>query len=659
MTNPIFTKCIKCLTAVEEGTMNVIFGIWRPQGFPIAREDLEAMAVHTHGFASDAQWFRIASDIGFGVQSQFTHERSRLGVQPASDAAGNLLVYDGRLDNYRELLRSLDLEGEDTPDSEIVLCAYRKWGDDCFFHFIGDWALALWNSQTCTLYLARDHAGTRTLHYLCDSSGTVLWSTYLDSLQQTSLLEAPDEVYVASYIAMLPSYGRSPYRNVRCVLPGHVLRITRNSASVKQFWTPMVNEQLSYRVPEDYDSHFLELFQRAVARRTPTSDSILAELSGGMDSTSIVCVSDKLRNTEDSESGLVDTISYFDDTDPSWNERPYVTVVEQRRGKPGFHMDSSRYRRTYDTPPHRDTAYLYPGTDRNSEQWSRDLLKGTSSKQYRVIVSGIGGDELTGGVPDLIPQLADYLVEGHLIRGTALAISMCLAQREALTAVMPRAARYISGLRQSASILRDGAAAPWFTAKTCQLCDLALAELPTPKYQPFSTLPSAIGSCRSWWYMLRTQPHLRPSGVYRYEYRYPYLDRDLVEFLLRVPLIHLATPGRRRAMMRRALRGIVPEEIIERRRKAFLLQSPLSDVARLASHFEELSEDALLCDLGFINRERFRGAIQAIATGADVRWWPLILRTVGMEIWLRSRFTKHRSVTHGRNLTNDEKIVCS
>ena len=88
--------------------------------------------------------------------------------------------------------------------------------------------------------------------------------------------------------------------------------------------------------------------------------------------------------------------------------------------------------------------------------------------------------------------------------------------------------------------------------------------------------------------MLGTMPHLRPSHMVRYEFRYPYLDRDLVDFLLRVPRERLLRPGRRRALMRSALRLMVPTEVLERRRKGARNRSLLLALK---------SQEQELCDL--------------------------------------------------------------
>jgi asparagine synthase (glutamine-hydrolysing) len=627
--------------------MNTIFGIWRPGGC-VSEADLRGLAAHTAHFAFDGERLHAGSELGMGMQACHTHIRSRLEKQPGLGQTGNLIVYDGRLDNYHELLEMLDADDSDIADPDIILLAYQRLGSDCFAHLIGDWALALWDSKEQALYLARDHAGTRTLHYARNASGTVTWSTYLDSFLDTRLLDAPDETYVAGYLAMLPNYGRTPYRDVRAVLPGHFLRITPNGLTAKQFWSPMVYERLSYGSEGDYDACFLQLLEQAVARRTGPGYPMVAQMSGGMDSTAIVCVSDKLRRSEGPNPELIDTLSFFNESDSNWNERPYFTLVEKHRGKAGIHMDSSRYGSTLDKPHGDGANYLYPGTNASSIQWDRDLCELTKSHGYRIIISGIGGDELTGGVPDVRPEVADHIVAGRAIAASHLAVAWCLSARISLTAAAWGTVRFFAD--HCSSIPRDPGlhSTPWFTDKTLQLCDHAGSELPLVAFQPFNMYPSAVANCRSWWFTLRTQPHLRPSEVYRFEYRYPYFDRDLVDFFLRVPPGELVKPGRRRALMRRALIGIVPHDILERRRKAFLLKTQLGQITLLAPRFEKLINNSVLQELGFIKGGPLKKALDDTVHGMDLRWWPLILRAITVETWLRRHFQRSTAATAQR-----------
>lgn len=492
-----------------------------------------------------------------GTQAHYTHIRSHLESQPHSDRSGNLLVFDGRLDNYKDIQNELQSAEAHAADGEIILQAYQRWGQDCFKRLIGDWALALWDAGLRTLYLARDHAGTRTLYYSKDSSGALSWSTYLDSLLSTDLLGAHDSIYMASYLAMLPCHKRSPYRDVHPIPPGHVLRATARDLKITQVWSPFVREELHYRSDRDYELQFLALFSQSVARRTEPGNPVIAQLSGGMDSTSIVCMSDHLRTLKSPSDELLDTVSYYDNSEPAWNEMPYFTIVEKNRGKRGIHIDSGVYRDSLEKPPDLGASYLFPGINSTTIMRDKDFDLLTGGDKYRAILSGIGGDEMTGGTPNSCVALADYVSQGNVFAATRHAIAWCLADRLCLIDACTKSFSLIRSLGAEAAI-KTWRNIPWLTQKTRNLCQEAVHELPLVGYRPFVSRPSAVDACNSWWFMLRTQPHLKPSEVHRYEYLYPYLDRDLVEFLLSLPQEQLSRPGRRRALMRRTLVDIVP-----------------------------------------------------------------------------------------------------
>jgi asparagine synthase (glutamine-hydrolysing) len=617
--------------------MNIIFGIWRPKGATVEKAELNALAGPTERFAADGLSTRIAVNIGMGSQAHYTDDRSRLDVLPAFDVNGRLLVFDGRLDNYTDLQRELHCDAEILADSDIVLRAYQRWGCECFARFIGDWSLCLWDAVGRTLYLARDHAGSRTLYYSRDAVGTVIWATYLDSFLVTEHLQEPDSHYMASYLAMLPVYRRSPYRDIQSIVPGHFLAIREERIEDTQFWTPIVNDQIVYKSDGEYQSHFLHLLEQSVARRDGRGAPRLAQLSGGMDSTSIVCLSDKWRKAQQPTCDLIDTVSYFDDSEPSWNERPYFTLVEARRGKTGIHLDAARNRSKFEKPPGAGALYLYPGIDQSNLQHDVYLRTFTKSPGFRSVLSGIGGDELTGGIPNPTSELVDHLVAGRLATATHRAIAWSLANRTCLVDCLAQSVRFFADHLSLSYLDESWSSIPWLTTKSREICHASVRELPIVAYRPFSTRPGAIDSCQTWWYTLRTQPHLKPSEIYRYEFRYPYLDRDLVDYLLRVPQEQLSRPGRRRAMMRSALVDIVPNEILERSRKAFLLKTPLAQISALAPRFQQLLDTSVLVDGEFIDRNAFRQALDNTITGRDLRWWGLIRRTIGLETWLAAR----------------------
>src|SRR5258708_5673779 len=277
-----------------------------------------------------------------GFQPLYTHERSKLERHPAIAARGDILSFDGRLDNHEELRKVLELPSEVTPDSEIVLAAFERWGEDCFSRFVGDWALALWPDAGRFLYLARDHAGARTLYYEI-TQGRARWSTHLETFIVDSRGRGIDEAYAASYLSSLSTDELTPYVGVRAVPPAQYIRIDAQTVSHRQHWTCWrARDEIRYRSDDDYADHFLSLFKEAVKRRSGPGAPAAAQLSGGMDSSSIVCMSDALRREAGASSKeLIDTISYYDDSEPDWDERPLFTAVERLRGKRGVHLEAS------------------------------------------------------------------------------------------------------------------------------------------------------------------------------------------------------------------------------------------------------------------------------------------------------------------------------
>jgi asparagine synthase (glutamine-hydrolysing) len=614
--------------------MSIIFGVHNHDGRPVDRRELDRLAHSTALYALDDTFLQVEKDVGMGFQPYRTHQRSNLELQPTISLRGDILVFDGRLDNYRELINQLDMSNPETSDSLVVLGAFQRWGDNCFTRFIGDWALALWSHLDRSLYLARDHAGTRTL-YFEQTKNRVLWSTYLETFFADSKPRELNREYAACYLTGRPLLDLTPYRNVQAVPPAHCLRISSDGVTRHRHWQWLIQNRIRYGSASAYDDHFVELFARSVARRTGLGVPILAELSGGMDSSSIVCMSDTLRSSHTccSAGRLIDTMSLYDDFEPAWDEKPYFSIVERHRGKAGIHIDVSRCVKSYEPLALSRGFPLLPGLDSGTLTFQEEM-DGQLGYEHRVLLSGIGGDELLGGVPSGMPELADLLVAGKLASFLGRAIAWCLVDRSPLFAMLSGTAKFALRLYQlpsSTEIFPD-----WIPAQVAQIA--ADAGFPNPqRMQRIGMSPSTIDNGLTWWMILASQPHLFPSYSIRREYRYPYLDRELVEFLFQVPRNVLLNPGRRRAMMRSALKNIVPPEVLERKRKAYVIRRHLSSLAGQHEKIQGLLSKPRLADYGLIAPARIRSALRTVASGRQVQLWPSIVRSISFELWLRSR----------------------
>ena len=611
--------------------MSTIFGMCSFTGKPTNLGELATLASATVCWASENGACCSNNQVGMGFHPYVTHLHCVLDIQPLADGLGNLLAFDGRLDNHVDLSTVLDLQHSSVADSLIVLAAFRRWGEECFSRFVGDWSLALWSHQDGSLYLARDHAGTRTLYYHRDR-GDGVWSTYLDTFFVNGKTRPLNQDYALGYLAGQPLRNLTPYQGIQAVLPGHYLRFRAEDSVLRPHWAWMIQDRIHYSSVRLYEEHFLELFGRAVERRARPDEPIIAELSGGMDSTSIVCISDKQRLLGGlPPERLLDTLSFFDDRELTWNETPYFSAVERLRGKRGIHVDLSRMASTYEPVSLSRGLPLLPGADTGAlaYQYEIDDLLGDA---HRIVLSGIGGDELLGGVPSGLPELADFLISGNLRSLLRRSIEWSLLDRSPLISTLSETAKFAHSLYRPVEPVKWP---EWITDLGPHgRSDTRLKRIGLGMRRWMR--PSTIDNGMTWWALLETLPHLFPAHGRRREYRYPYLDRDLVEFLFRLPRQVLLAPGRRRSLMRSALKGTVPTEVLERRRKAYVSRRPISSVQRHHEKIDNLLMESHLEQYGLANGKLMRSALSSVVEGRCPHLWPPLARSISLELWLRS-----------------------
>lgn len=605
--------------------MSVQFGRWNFDGRDIGERYIHEVQSLIAPFGPDRGGSYHDKCVCMLHQHFFTTDESRQERQPYTTTAGSLITWDGRLDNRRELLRELsEPPKEAVSDLSIVALAYRCWGIGCLAKLTGDWALAIWNPAQRQLILAKDAVGTRQLYYHVDRE-SVTWSTILDPLvllaDNSFRLERE---YLAAWLSDTPASRLTPYVGVQSVEPSSFVAITPERARRAQYWDFDQAKKIRYRCDEDYEEHFRSVFAEAVRRRLRADKPVLAELSGGMDSSSIVCTADLLVR----EAPRLQTISYFNDSDPNWDEKQYFECVEEQRGQTGYHIDLASVERSHLRFDSESLSFA----PNSLLKWSRvdqefaDCFDRTGA---RVLLSGFAGDEVMGGVPTPIPELADLLVELRIVQLARQLKRWALTKRKPwihlladtirsfLPAPRPNGRQVPSWINLSFA-RRYRAAIEGYPARLC-FCG------PRPSFQEnIQTIQALRG--------LVTSSSVSPRPLY--ESRYPFLDRDLLNFICALPREQLVRPNQRRSLMRRALQGFVPQKILERRRKAFATRNSMLAVA---GHWASIvnQRDPIVCSqLGMVNRAALEDSIANMdgSNDIDVR---ALRRTLAMEYWLR------------------------
>lgn len=610
--------------------MSVQFGKWNFDGAPPNRELLAKTSAMIAPFGPDGGSSYSAGGTDILYQAFHTTKESRQEKQPYISRTGAVITWDGRLDNRGDLIRALgDAVSNHSSDVAIVATALDRWGIGCFHALIGDWALSIWDPNEHSLILAKDPLGTRPLYYFLDHR-QVTWSTILDPLVLLSRgAFSLCEEYIAGWISYFPAAHLTPYSGICSVLPSFYVLIRDRRATARQYWDFNPSERIRYTTDAEYEDHFRTVFAEAVRCRLRSDSPVLAELSGGMDSSSIVLMADDILSRGGGGTPRLDTLSYYDDSEPNWNERPYFTRVEEKRGRAGCHIDIGQPG-PLDTPCEAPRFAATPGSgnSRPSEstiQFSNCL----TSQGNRVLLSGVGGDEVTGGVPTATPELADLLATAQFLRLAQKLKVWALNRRKPWFHLLVEAGR---GFLPPALFGRDPV--PWLSSDFRKRNRKALRGYET-RLKLFGPLPS-FQENTSTLALLRRQLSCEgrvPEPAY--EKRFPYVDRRLLEFLFAIPREQLVRPGQRRSLMRRALAGIIPDEILNRKRKPFVTRAPLVHLSADWQDSIDRNQPMAVSSLNIVDARVFRKAMQTALDGQPVAIVPL-MRMLGIEVWLRA-----------------------
>lgn len=610
--------------------MSVQFGRWNFGGRPSEQVYLDQARRMLAPYGPDGGGLHSDRGVDIIYRALNTTKESRLEQQPRQLPSGAVLTWDGRLDNREELIRQLASRVTlESSDAAVVGAAYERWRTASLAKLIGDWALSLWDPIERTLLLAKDFLGTRHLFYTCDDQ-KITWSTVLDPL--VLLGGRPfrlEEEYIAGCLSFFPAPHLTPYAGIYAVPPSTFISFGPGKAETIRYWNFDAHKKVRYSTDREYEDHFRAVFRESVRRRLRSDAPILAELSGGMDSSSIVCMADVIPQ----EVGAIQrpaTVSYYSEAEPNWNERPYFTRVEAQRGRRGCHIDvSSPAASALDSDRFAATpAHVNPCPTDAKRQFAEYLISSGS----RTVLSGIGGDEVTGGVPTPVPELGNLLARLRVKNIASRLKTWALIQRKPWFYLLWEAAQRFFPL-PLAALPKHQLPPPWLVSGFNNRQRRALTGYPS-RLRVFGPLPSFQEN------LLTLQALQRQFGASllplnpTYEMRYPYLDRDFLEFVYAVPREQIVRPTQRRSLMRRAMAGIVPAELLNRRRKAFVARTPRFAIAAQYESLMEASSTWTSAKLGIVDATSFCKELERVRWGQDV---PIVslMRTMQVEFWLR------------------------
>lgn len=613
--------------------MSALAGVFSRRGAPIPRNLLGRLSRNLEAMGPDGEHLLFTPLAAFLYRSFHTSAESRRAPQPLRGRGGPVLTLDGRLDNRGDLIRALGLTASEAPPAtEIVLAAYERWGLEAFQHMVGDFAIALWDAHLRRLVLTVDSIGLRPLFYTLDDD-FVVWASRARALRACCRPGAElNDDFVAAFLTNNPSI-HSPFVGIEAVPGAHALVVDAHGAELRRYWSFDPDASVRYPRDEDYEDQFRETFATAVECRLASEGPVFAELSGGLDSSSIVAVADRLLPREPTLASALHTVSFTFNGSASSDERRYIWAMEEQRRCKGLHV-SEQSCPILTLPP----ESCAPDAPTNQLLFisRHDFLAARMAELgSRVLLSGLVGDALFWGeLPTPPLHLADLLREGRLgdLGREARALSretqeplLKLLWQGALTPLLKRQAH------RSTFAARSGS---WLHQNFVRRTGLAERRFGVPDDLGFP-LPSQSLQYSLIRQSVRTYALERCLSHSYLEMRYPFLDRRLLAFALAIPTDQKIRLAETRSIVRRALVGFLPEPIRQRRDKAGPAEAFLRALNPAWGWISRLLPDLRCADLGFVDGQRFRASL-TLARHGLIDNLAQLMRAISLELWLRS-----------------------
>jgi len=388
--------------------MSGITGIFRRDGRDVDPADIKKMNDKISHRGPDGSRVLCEGPVAFGHQMLHTTQESLHEILPFEDEESGLVITaDARIDNRKDLAPLLGIEdNEYVSDSYFILKAYKKWGEKCPEELLGDFAFAIWDKNKEYLFCARDHMGVKPFYYYL-SDNFFIFATEIKALFYHNIPKKLNEVMIADYV--LYNFNDKKitfYKDIFRLPNAQRILITINKYKVFPYWKLKSIKEIKLDSTQEYVAKFRDIFFEAVNCRLRCQSQVGALLSGGLDSSSIVCTSDELLRTS---SMRIKTFSAVFDEVSQCDERLYINEVLSKTKFDSYFVHGDQISPLYkykDFFWHFDQPFFAPNL---FIHWS--LFEKAHDNGVRVILDGFDGDTTLSRsnyryLPDLVINLS-------------------------------------------------------------------------------------------------------------------------------------------------------------------------------------------------------------------------------------------------------------
>lgn len=573
----------------------------------------------------EGAWQSIDGEVALGHRRLAIIDLSRDANQPMADAAGTLrITYNGEIYNYLELRDELAAAGHvfrTQSDTEVILEAYRAWGDACVERFNGMFAFAIWDEARQLLFCARDRFGEKPFLYASGDGFFAFASEYKALLSLDGVSARYRDQDLANFFVM-PSHSldhgaETLFEGIRELPPAHRMTVplAGQSPKVSRYWSPPIRSKEASE--SDFDSavaQFRELLQSSIALRMRSDVPVGSCLSGGLDSGSIARIAMSLAPDGGSYRAFT---GRFPGT-PA-DEGIYADAIVNETNIVQSEVEPTAAGLVSEMP---DFVWLNELPVNSASQYAQwCVFRLAKENGVTVLLDGQGGDEILGGYEQ---YFAAYLASRHAsgvstsdeeaaIRARyPLALSM--SDQGWKRALPLQARRLASRVLGRGSDVRFGMRIDIDDMPDALPRDLH-AVLTNDATNGFLTTLLRYGD--------------RNSMAHSREVRLPFCDHRIIEFVAALPVEFIMGHGETKRLLRAATKGILPEEIRTRwGKQGFLPPIAVWLKGALGPLAEEVFNDSSFARDGIWDGSWWRAALQRFHKGeenlAPVIWMPII-----------------------------------
>jgi asparagine synthase (glutamine-hydrolysing) len=630
--------------------MSGIVGLWNLDGRQLETSVLDAMSASIAHRGLDGSSRLVVGSVGFAHQRLWTTAEEMGEIQPLIGRDSTMLVMDGRLDNRDDLTSALG-QPRSASDATLALAAFAAWDDGFAERLNGDFVVAVFDARCRRLILARDSIGLRPIYFTRTGRLFAFASEIKALLAHPDVPTRLDDEGIADYLLVssrpIDRQDITCFEGISALVPAHVAVTTLERTVTRRYWDFDTQRTVRLRTFGEYQEGFREVFAQAVRRRIRAAGPVAVSVSGGLDSSSIFCQAETLRRSQQADCGALVGISWLGDGGTPTDEDRYVDAIEAAYGvrveriaiEPlvGLTLNAAEQVRAAEAP----FMELMWGA-------SRELHRQATARGARVLLTGHWGDQVlfsSAYLIDLFHRGAWGMARRHArehARWFGEVESRVLLQRFAVDLAryhLPKA--FFPPLKWiRRRVLGVERPKPWFS-------DVFLR-----RALRFAGRPATIGDgfhsaharavyleARSKYHVHCLEWHNKIGAFFGQDVSFPFLDRELLAFLMAIPGEMHAWNGAPRALAREAMRNVLPELVYARRGKADFSDYISAGVSRDAACIAQtLTADSLGVKLGYFDPERLRPAVARLSAdltpGDCTGSWDLA-DAFALEVWLR------------------------